>query len=51
MRTLILGSLGIAAQEICQKHQLADRESREKLINNYQGNPRWLDILATTIKE
>ncbi|NEP79826.1 MAG: ATP-binding protein [Okeania sp. SIO3B3] len=51
VRTLILGSLGAAANEICQKHQLVDRESWEKLINNYQGNPRWLDIVATTIQE
>ena len=51
VRTLILGSLGIAAQEICQKHQLANRELWENLINNYQGNPRWLDIVATTIQE
>ncbi|WP_202218740.1 AAA family ATPase [Okeania sp. KiyG1] len=51
VRTLILGSLGAAANEICQKRQLADRESWEKLINNYQGNPRWLDIVATTIQE
>ncbi|NET30106.1 MAG: ATPase, partial [Okeania sp. SIO1I7] len=47
VRTLILGSLGAAANEICQKRQLVDRESWEKLINNYQGNPRWLDIIAT----
>ena len=51
VRTLILGSLGAAANEICQKCQLVDRESWEKLINNYQGNPRWLDIVATTIQE
>ncbi|NEP79169.1 MAG: AAA family ATPase [Okeania sp. SIO3C4] len=51
VRTLILGSLGAAVNEICQKHQLVDRESWEKLINNYQGNPRWLDIVATTIQE
>ncbi|NEN89523.1 MAG: AAA family ATPase [Okeania sp. SIO3H1] len=51
VRTLILGSLGAAANEICQKRQLVDRESWEKLINNYQGNPRWLDIIATTIQE
>lgn len=51
VRTLILGSLGAAANEICQKRQLLDRESWEKLINNYQGNPRWLDIVATTIQE
>ena len=51
VQTLILGSLGAAAQEICQKHQLANRESWEKLINNYQGNLRWLDIIATTIQE
>ena len=51
VRTLILGSLGAAANEICQKRQLVDRESWEKLINNYQGNPRWLDMVATTIKE
>ncbi len=51
VRTLILGSLGNADQEIFQKHQLANRESWEKLINNYQGNPRWLDMVATTIQE
>lgn len=51
VRTLILGSLGAAANEICQKRQLANRESWEKLINNYQGNPRWLEMVATTIQE
>lgn len=51
VRTFILGSLGNAAQEICEKHKLADRECWEKLINNYQGNPRWLDMVATTIQE
>ncbi|NET30101.1 AAA family ATPase [Okeania sp. SIO1I7] len=51
VRTLTLGSLGAAANEICQKRQLVDRESWEKLINNYQGNPRWLDIIATIIQE
>lgn len=51
VETLILGSLGAAAKEICQKHQLVNQEFWEKLINNYQGNPQWLDIIATTIKE
>ncbi|MCL2928665.1 MAG: AAA family ATPase [Trichodesmium sp. MAG_R01] len=51
VETLILGSLGAAAKEICQKHQLVNQESWEKLINNYQGNPQWLDITATIIKE
>ncbi|NEQ72770.1 MAG: AAA family ATPase [Okeania sp. SIO2C9] len=51
VRTLTLGSLGAYANEICQKRQLVDRESWEKLINNYQGNPRWLDMAATTIQE
>jgi hypothetical protein len=51
VETLILGSLGAAAKEICQKHQLVNQESWEKLINNYQGNPQCLDITATIIKE
>lgn len=51
METLISGSLGVAAKEICQKHQLVNQESWEKLINNYQGNPQCLDITATIIKE
>lgn len=51
VQTMILGSLGAAANEFFQKRQLANRELWAKLINNYQGNPRWLDTTATIIQE
>ncbi|MCT7948178.1 ATP-binding protein [Ancylothrix sp. C2] len=49
--SLILGSLGIAAKDILNSHQLLDQESWETLINIYQGNPQWLNITATLIRE
>ena len=51
VETLILGSLGASSKAICQRHKLVNQESWEKLINNYQGNPQWLDITATIIQE
>jgi hypothetical protein len=42
VRSLVLGSLGIAAREIFQEYQLSDEADWERLINLYQGNPLWL---------
>ncbi|MDY6802440.1 MAG: ATP-binding protein [Cyanobacteriota bacterium] len=50
-RSLLLSSLGEGAKEILQKHGLKDKKSWQKLIDNYQGNPRWLEIVAATIQD
>ncbi len=51
LRCLVLASLGIAAKEILQEQQLTDETTWEKLINIYQGNPRWLEFTTTMIQE
>jgi hypothetical protein len=51
VRSLVLGSLGVAAKDILREKKLSDEESWETLINTYQGNPLWLEITATLIKE
>jgi AAA+ ATPase superfamily predicted ATPase len=51
IRSLVLGSLGLGAKEILNSHQLLDTETWETLINTYQGNPLWLNITATLIRE
>ncbi|MEY3866320.1 MAG: hypothetical protein RLZZ338_211 [Cyanobacteriota bacterium] len=51
LRTLVLGSLGIAAKEILNSHQLLEEETWETLINTYQGHPLWLNITATLIQQ
>lgn len=51
VRSLVLGSLGMAAKDILTGHQLLDEASWETLINTYQGNPLWLNITATLIAE
>jgi len=51
LRTLVLGSLGIAAKEILNSHQLLEDETWETLINTYQGHPLWLKITATLIQQ
>ena len=51
VRSLQLNSLGIAAREILKEKGLADENKWEELINLYQGNPLWLKIVATLIKD
>jgi Cdc6-like AAA superfamily ATPase len=50
-RSLLLTDLGEDAKGILQKRSLQDEECWEKLIDNYLGNPRWLEIAATTIQD
>lgn len=51
VRSLVLGSLGIAAKEILKQHKLSDEDTWETLINTYQGNPLWLELTATMIQD
>lgn len=51
VRTLVLGSLGLAAKEILKHRNLSDEESWETLINTYQGNPLWLELTASAIQD
>ena len=51
VRSLQLNGLGIAAREILKEKGLADENQWEELINLYQGNPLWLKIVATPIKD
>ena len=51
LRTLVVGSLGIAAKEILNSHELLEEETWETLINTYQGHPLWLNITATLIQQ
>lgn len=51
VRTLILGSLGLAAQDIFRDKNLSNSETWDILINTYQGNPLWLGMIATLIQE
>ncbi len=47
--SLVLGSLGDAAKEICREASLLDAEFWENLIGIYQGNPLWLEMTISTI--
>ena len=51
LRSLVLGSLGVAAKDVLTSHQLLDEEAWEPLIDTYQGNPLWLNITAPIIRE
>jgi hypothetical protein len=51
VRSLVLGSLGVAAKEILNSQKLSDEETWETLIDIYQGNPLWLELTATLIRE
>ncbi|MCL1470157.1 ATP-binding protein [Argonema antarcticum] len=51
VRTLVLGSLGLAAKEILKDRKLSDEEAWETLIDTYQGNPLWLELTASTIQD
>ncbi|WP_377473253.1 MAG: AAA family ATPase [Microcoleus anatoxicus] len=51
VRCFELGSLGVAAKEILKSQKLSDEETWETLIDIYQGNPLWLELTATLIRE
>lgn len=51
VRCFVLGSLGVAAKEILNSQKLADEETWSTLIDIYQGNPLWLELTATLIRE
>ena len=51
IRSLTLSSLGSSAQEILKNYQLLDVEKWDILIENYQGNPEWLHMIAIMIQE
>ncbi|MGB5770494.1 MAG: NB-ARC domain-containing protein [Crocosphaera sp.] len=50
-RSLTLGSLGSSAKEILKDYQLLDVEKWDILIENYQGNPEWLQTIAIMIQD
>ncbi|MEG3863916.1 ATP-binding protein [Microcoleus sp. herbarium12] len=51
VRCFVLGSLGEAAKEILKSPKLSDEETWSNLIDIYQGNPLWLELTATLIRE
>ncbi|CAD5946433.1 NB-ARC domain-containing protein [Planktothrix agardhii] len=51
VRTLNLKGLGEEATEIFREKGLIDQENWLELITMYQGHPRWLKIIASTIIE
>ncbi|MGD1713644.1 NB-ARC domain-containing protein [Dapis sp. BLCC M172] len=51
IRSLTLSSLGNSAKEILKDYQLLDVDKWDILIENYQGNPEWLQIIAVMIQE
>jgi hypothetical protein len=51
IRSLVLSSLGSVAKNILKDHQLLDEENWDTLIDNYQGNPDWLEITAVRIQD
>jgi NB-ARC domain. len=51
LQTLNLKGLGEEATEILREKGLIDQENWLELITMYQGHPRWLKIIASTIIE
>ncbi len=51
VRCFVLGSLGVATKEILKSQKLSDKETWSTLIDIYQGNPLWLELTATLIRE
>ncbi len=51
VKTLHLSGLGEDAKEILKEKGLKDEDQYLQLINLYQGNPSWLNIIALTIKD
>lgn len=48
---LLLEGLGEAAKEILKEQDLLDEDCWQSLIEQYQGNPLWLEFTANLIKE
>jgi hypothetical protein len=51
IRCLLLDGLGEAAKEILREQELLDEECWQTLIEQYQGNPLWLEFTANLIKD
>jgi NB-ARC domain len=51
VQTLQLNSLGESVREILKDKGLTEESKWTDLINNYQGNPLWLKIVATMVKD
>lgn len=51
VRSLVLSGLGDAAKDLLQAHNLSDPDKWERLIYLYHGNPLWLELTATEIRE
>jgi hypothetical protein len=51
IQTLQLNSLGESAREILKDKGLTEESKWTDLINHYQGNPLWLKIVATMVKD
>lgn len=52
VRSIVLSRLEVAAaQDILREQKLADEETWSTLIDIYQGNPLWLELTATLIRE
>ena len=49
--SLIVPGLGDAAKDLLQEQKLGDSEHWHQLIDRYQGNPLWLILTATSIRE
>lgn len=51
VQTLQLNSLGESAKEILKDKGLTEESKWTDLINHYKGNPLWLKIVATMVKD
>jgi hypothetical protein len=51
VQILQLNSLGESAREILKDKGLTEESKWTDLINHYQGNPLWLKIVATMVKD
>ena len=51
VQTLQLNGLGESAREILKDKGLTEESQWTDLINHYQGNPLWLKIVATMVKD
>ncbi len=51
VQILQLNSLGESAKEILKDKDLTEESKWMDLINHYQGNPLWLKIVATMVKD
>ncbi|MFM6189072.1 MAG: AAA family ATPase, partial [Planktothrix sp.] len=50
-KTLQLQGLGQAATQLLAERKLTDQHKWSELIQRYSGNPLWLNIIASTIKD